>query len=520
MDDSLVTRKEFRHVDDVLHHLNALGRFQKLLMAAFCVMMLPVAYPTLLMYFAAIEPTWSCQSNSTRCILNRTLSHDNELFCKIPRSAWKFDLAPEYSIVAQFDIYCDQEWMIHLTKSILFLGWAVGAIFFGWIADNFGRKITFFPSLVLLMTTSLFSIFTQDIRFLIATQFFIGIFVSGALFQMQIWISEFTTLEHRPFVINMIRCFYPLACAVLGIKAYFIREWKHLVIACSAPYLFTFVFAFFIPESIQWLYDHSWNVELKKVLHRIALINKRKLPVDFVLPKKAETPQKNRSSPLDLFTPAATAIKTIILGYAWLVGGMIIFGLTFAAGDLGGSFYLNFILISLSEIPGIIAQTFCCRIFGHKMTACVSALATSVCCFTIALVITFKHASIALQVFGVIGKIMSALSLSSIIIWSFDLYPTKTRAQAIGFFQVSSRVGASMSPWITNALRHIHHGAPFFVMGATVFVSACLLLTLLEKDDIDERRGGGKHVACFEIQEEEQVGVQSDRLLLSKHEIF
>lgn len=65
-----------------------------------------------------------------------------------------------------------------------------------------------------------------------------------------------------------------------------------------------------------------------------------------------------RSNPCELFQPLQMFMKTVVLGFAWFVLGMVQFGLTFAANDLGGSFYINFILLSLSDIPGLLLQTF------------------------------------------------------------------------------------------------------------------------------------------------------------------
>ena len=130
-----------------------------MLNAIFCIMLLPSTFQVLIMYFAALKPDWRCVDNSTVCTLNGTFSSSNEYRCNIPRSEWEFTQPKEYSIVTEFDIYCDKEWVIQLSTSILFFGWAVGSMVLGWIADNYGRKTVLFPSLFVCLAVGLLSSF-------------------------------------------------------------------------------------------------------------------------------------------------------------------------------------------------------------------------------------------------------------------------------------------------------------------------------------------------------------------------
>ena len=123
--------KEALSIDKILKIVGEFGRYQWLLESLFCVMIIPGAFVILIMYFAALTPTWECVTNSTICLLNGTFTNENKYRCDIPRTEWKFSQPKDYSIVTQFDIYCDNEWLVHVTTSIFFIGWAFGVAWRG-----------------------------------------------------------------------------------------------------------------------------------------------------------------------------------------------------------------------------------------------------------------------------------------------------------------------------------------------------------------------------------------------------
>ena len=57
----------------------------------------------------------------------------------------------DFSITTEFDLQCERAWMRHLMNSVLFVGWGVGAIALGWVADNYGRRFIIYLSQVCLI---------------------------------------------------------------------------------------------------------------------------------------------------------------------------------------------------------------------------------------------------------------------------------------------------------------------------------------------------------------------------------
>ena len=59
---------------------------------------------------------------------------------------------------------------------------------------------------------------------------------------MVVLLSEFVSTKYRPAVVTIVWFFFSIALCLLGLKAYFIREWKLLFIAVSAPYILVVLF--------------------------------------------------------------------------------------------------------------------------------------------------------------------------------------------------------------------------------------------------------------------------------------
>ena len=230
-------KKEQLTVEGFLEKVGGHGKFQLLLEGVFFLFTFPTMFQILIMVFAGLEPEWRCVSNSTVCNLNGTFTSQNNLRCEIPRSEWEFTKPKEYSIVTEFDIYCDGDWMIYMTTSILFIGWIFGALAIGWHSDNYGRKKAFFFSHFMIVLAGTIAPFVGNVYVFILFRFVVGFFIPGVVVNLITISMEIVGTKHRPLASVIIGIGYSLAVCAIPLIAYFIREWKTLILVCSAPYL-------------------------------------------------------------------------------------------------------------------------------------------------------------------------------------------------------------------------------------------------------------------------------------------
>ena len=91
-------------IDEILHLVGNLGRFQLALITLFCLMEFPNGLLIMSTYFTEENPAWQCATNSSMCNMNGTFSVGDSGYrsrCSMPRSAWEFVKPKEFSVVTQ-----------------------------------------------------------------------------------------------------------------------------------------------------------------------------------------------------------------------------------------------------------------------------------------------------------------------------------------------------------------------------------------------------------------------------------
>ncbi len=277
----MVPEKRSFMIDDALAYFGEYRQFQWILDACFCIMSLPRVFQVLLMTFAAMDPPWRCAENSTVCTWNHTLPSSNRLRCNnMTRSDWEYGAPAHLSIASQFDLQCDGEWKMHLMTSIIFLGWGLGAPVLGFVADTMGRKAVIYPSQAIIIVVGFICSFFNSVPLIIVARFIIGFFIPGATVQGFVLMSEYVGPKRRPLAGILIFVSFSASMCILPLKAYLIRNWKHLSVVCTIPYLLTLMTYFFVPESVRWLRLRRGKSELMETFRRIAYWNKVEMPPD------------------------------------------------------------------------------------------------------------------------------------------------------------------------------------------------------------------------------------------------
>ena len=299
--------------DEILHQIGEFGRFQIITLSMFAFALIPMTSHTLIMYFAALNPPWECTPGDSMCTRNGTFSSDDNTRCSMPRDSWRYTQPTSFSVVTEFDLSCSRQWFIYLTTSIFFFGWLIGSVFIGWAADLFGRKTILYPCLALVTIIAFASSFATNIWFFVVGRLFTGIFYAGTTVQMFIILVELVGPKYRAAAGIGYWGFFSAGLFVMGLKAYFIPNWKTLYIASTIPYIIIIVFCFFTPESMRWLQSRGRDEEALEIFKRIAKFNKKELPEDIQL-SKHNTANDVKSNPMDLFRPRATAVSTLIQG--------------------------------------------------------------------------------------------------------------------------------------------------------------------------------------------------------------
>ena len=459
------------NTDEFLRMVGEFGRFQWLMEVCFLFMFISPVTQLFIVNFTAPEPDWKCVNGSSVCYLNGTQPSTNDFRCNISRSEWEFvQDEGTTTITVDFDIYCGSSWLIYMSSSILYFGKLFGTFITGWLADIYGRKTILYPSFLIMLASSLLATVMPNIWLFLACRFIAGISEPGIFGCIFLIMSETVSTRFRPLATNIIWTGWIFVFCLLSLQAYYIRNWKTLFIVCSAPYLLGVLSYWFVPESPRWLRTEERLDEAHNVFKKIAKWNRKVMDEKTSLSKPIRDNQQ-QTTPLDLFK-RDMIISTLAQGVLWFVNGLVYYGFATTAGDLGGSMYLNFLYLSLAEIPSAIFASYLPNRYGRKKTTIVSLALAGIFCVVIPFIPLTVDGKIIRVSFAVVGKFLNTLSFNTVAVWSLEIFPTNIRSKGLSWVYMAANVGSTSSPWIAQGLKVFSEHLPFLVMGCSALLGA------------------------------------------------
>ncbi|KAK0058870.1 putative transporter svop-1 Synaptic vesicle 2-related protein [Biomphalaria pfeifferi] len=363
-----------------------------------------------------------------------------------------------------------------LTTSV-FVGMCITANFWGIIADKYGRK----P--VLLMFAALSGYFgilcslSPNFWWILGLRFIVGCGL-GATPQSMTYYSEFLPTKSRGTCLMAIAVMWAVGASLQAALALVVMPtlgWRWLLGLSSIP-LFLFILTFkVLPESPRYYLFRGYHSEAEKVLAKISKENGRSLP-EGILQSSSEQESVDGATWNALFRSEylrITLLATImsVSGNTAYYGSSILttslfenddscHGYTDGGGTTGGetceafcqtlstSDYVDFMITSFSELPGVFISMFLMKCCGRKSVQ--TAMYFS---FTVAILLC----NICLPRGGLVALLFIARALGNAAaqggyLYIAELFPTSLRAKGLGWCSGVSRVGIIAAPFIAQVL--------------------------------------------------------------------
>ena len=197
------------------------------------------------------------------------------------------------------DWVCGDSWKGTFTQSIFFVGGVIGALTFGYVADKFGRKLSFYGLIVVMCITYPITPFCKTFASFTAIRFFNGlcnetffqifymlcklyssIHVRSLILQDPFLIGlEYTTINKRALVgafsvaigMTIGGVIQPLILKPVG-------NWNiWFLIIFAQPFLLLLT-PWFVHESVRWLAGQNRIDEAVEILKKIAKTNNHDFP--------------------------------------------------------------------------------------------------------------------------------------------------------------------------------------------------------------------------------------------------
>ncbi|XP_004437875.1 PREDICTED: solute carrier family 22 member 11 [Ceratotherium simum simum] len=416
---------------------------------------------------------------------NATATNWSEAATEPCVDGWVYDLSTFTStIVAEWDLVCDNQGLKPLGQSIFMTGVLVGSFSWGLLSYWLGRKPIFHWCSLQMAVASTSTIFAPNFLVYCGLRFLSALGLAGIILTSVTLMVEWTTTRRRALTMTMLGCTYSLGQVALGGLAFFLRDWRTLHLVVSTPVFATFLISWWLPESARWLIITGKPNQALQELKKVARINghteaKKTLSIEVLMSSMEEeiASAKAHQSVLDLFRVPVLRWRSLSLFMVDFALMFSYYGLVLDLQNLGSDVFLLQVLFGAVDFLGRSTNTFFLRFFGRRVI--LAGFQAVAGLSILANVLVPRDLQTLRVVFAVLGKGCFGVSLTCFTVYSPELFPTPLRMTANGFLQSAGRLGAVVGPLIMMT-RQVLPLLPPISYGVIPIVSSLIVLFLPE----------------------------------------
>lgn len=423
-----------------------------------------------------------------------TYNFDGNKTVKACNGNFVYDLTEvQQSIVTDWDLVCEREWLAKLCQPTFMVGVLIGALVFGDIADRVGRvRILMFTSLCQ-FGLGVAVAFSGNYYFFMVLRFLLAMVSSGYLVVVFVYVTEFTGIKVRTWTSMHVHAAFAVGIMVVALTGYLVRVWwiyQIILSTCTSPFL---LLCWKFPETPFYLVAKGRYKEAQSLLDKIARFNglQCRLKVQELLePEEKENGRalleeaedrpaqsEKKLSILDLFGSWRMAGRTCTVWAIWFIGSLGYYVFSLGSVNLGGNQYVNLFLAGAVELPSYLVGCFAMDRIGRKKTCAPALLLAGVACMLIiAVPADIEALAIALCM---TGKFAIAIAFGLIYLYTCELYPTIIRSLAVGSGSMMCRVGSVVAPFCVY-LADVWIYLPQLIVGILAFIIGVLTMLLPE----------------------------------------
>ncbi|XP_058657690.1 solute carrier family 22 member 16 isoform X3 [Ammospiza nelsoni] len=267
------------------------------------------------------------------------------------------------TVVTQWDLVCDREWLAKLIQPTFMLGVLIGAVIFGDIADRLGRQRVIWFTSAGQFVFGIAVAFTFDYYSFVIVRFLLAMVSSGYLVVAFVYVTEFVGIKARTWASMHVHAFFAMGIMIVALVGFLVRTWWVYQIFLSIATLPFVLCCWMLPETPFWLLSEERYEDAQKVIDTMARWNKVSTPCkvselcsvqqDDVASGRTgddDTSSTKKHNILDLFCNWQIARRTITVWLIWFTGSLGYYVFSLSSVSLGGNEYLNLFLIGFQYI--------------------------------------------------------------------------------------------------------------------------------------------------------------------------
>ncbi|KAM9793263.1 synaptic vesicle 2-related protein isoform 2-T2 [Syngnathus typhle] len=401
-------------------------------------------------------------------------------------------------------LHCDwslEGYKVALITSVVFAGMGFSSSFWGNLSDKHGRKKGLTMCMAWTFYYSVLSALAPNFYWLLLLRGLVGVGIGGAHQSLTLY-SEFIPSKARGLSVVLMAAFWTVGVVLEVLLALWVMPglgWRWLVGLSAVPMAIFLGFCLWLPESPRFDLLNGNVTKVMATLERIAKDNGKALPPGrmvcnlavssagrgggchlmllihpLVFLERMQPSSRGRLS--ELFTQRYCRTMLLLL-FIWFSFAFSYYGIIllttemFQSGDwcgvtqgakneagcrlgcklLTSEDYKDLLWTTLAEFPGLVVVLGTVDCLGRK-----KSMALPLFIFTLSLLPLYACIGrVALTVFIFIGRAFISGGYQVAFVYTPEVFPTETRALAVGTCSAMARVGALITPFVAQVLlRH------------------------------------------------------------------
>lgn len=427
---------------------------------------------------------YRAKNETARSINNCSTS---ELFTTTEESCDRWIFATNmYTVGREFGIMCEnRRWQLTLAGTANTIGHYIGISLSGFLSDRYGRKlitlIGVFSSTICGLLRALSTSYPMFLIFELLDALG-GSGIYGPAFVLGL---EFMAPKMRSIVSSTMAIFYPFGAVIMGAVAWWIQDWRKMLIICYSPGVLFISYYWLLPESARWLKINGRHEEATNLIKYISKKNRKPLSEKLLAKIKHNSNEDAEEGSISTWSALNTALKSRVLlfrtlacSYCWFTFTLVYYGLSINSVELVGEPYLNFILINLVEVPAFFFSGTIMIKYRRKPVQ-ISTLFLGALSLIVCQLISADESYARISLF-LLSKFLISLSFLIFYVYSAEMFPTKVRMSLFAVSSLIGRTGTILAPQTILLKDYFGVNAPIFLFSTTSLIAGVLSITFPE----------------------------------------
>uniref|UniRef100_A0A3B1JYG3 Solute carrier family 22 member 7a n=1 Tax=Astyanax mexicanus TaxID=7994 RepID=A0A3B1JYG3_ASTMX len=358
---------------------------------------------------------------------------------------WTYDRRIFNSTTAtEWDLVCDSKHLNQALATFFFMGVMMGAVLFGYLADRFGRKPMLLVSFVSSCVLGVAIAFSSSFLMFAICRTLSGVALTGMSITTLALSIEWTGIKHRTFSGTILSLGWSVGNMLLALLAYLLRDWRHLMLAVTAPCILAIATWWWVPESARWLLVNGRVEEAQRVLQQCAKMNGKtsKLDKEVAGLTHAKRPSKDHSY-LDLVKTPKLRKISLCSGIVWFAVAFTYYGISFNISGFGLNAYLTQFIYGAIEVPAKVGTYFLLDRIGRRNGQAWSLILSFFHAVCMCVCVFVGYSGVRTGV-AVCGKGFSEAAFTIAFLYTAELFPTTVWFWGLHSFM--GRLGGSLAP--------------------------------------------------------------------------